>query len=76
MSEYAIEKGIKMPRKVRVSKRSKYPFKEMEVGDSTFIEGKRASDLGSSISYIRKIFPGRAYATRRVEGGVRVWRVA
>lgn len=74
MSEFKIEKGIPVPGHGAV--RSKYPFDAMLVGES-FLVGppttlaqvsRAASKAGARM--------GRKFATRTVEGGVRVWRIA
>lgn len=69
---FRIEKNIPAP----PNRRSKYPFADMEVGDSFMIPGAATSaKIGSSISY-RCIRYGEKYRTSAVDGGLRVWRVA
>jgi hypothetical protein len=64
---FKIEKGIPM------SKRRKYPFAEMEIGDSVFIEGlKSVAEISGSFRGHRP----KKFATRQVDGGIRVWRIA
>lgn len=70
--DFAIEKNIPVP-DWRV--RARYPFKDMQVGDSFLIpQGDR-----------KKVYPaasaagarhGKKFAVRKVDDGVRVWRVA
>jgi hypothetical protein len=70
--QFTIEKGIEPP----VNKQSKYPFAQMEPGDSFFIPGMNTSaEISSAVSY-RKNRYGESYRCRAVEGGLRVWRVA
>lgn len=70
---YEIEKGIPAPR-------SKYPFDHMEVGDSFLIscepeEAPRCQRrISGTISRLKKN-RSRYFVTRKVEGGVRVWRI-
>ena len=56
----------------------KYPFRQLEVGQSFFVPGKTQADLSGSIGAARRAM-GRKFATRRVtEDGVtgtRVWRL-
>ena len=63
--EFEIEKGIPLTKP-----RSRYPFREMEVGDSVFIPG---------VNVVNFSVPPRQFAKRtRVENGVkgvRVWRI-
>ena len=72
---FEIEKGIAVP-----AARFKYPWAEMEIGDSFFVEpGERSltkmhghlSSLGNHYGKPR----GMKFTTRQVDGGVRVWRV-
>jgi hypothetical protein len=70
-----IEKGIPIPPDMRgmTKGKRKYPFAEMEVGDSILLEQKKASGIGS---YAQKCLPGAKFSTRKVEGGIRIWRLA
>ena len=75
-----IEKDVKIP---TVHSKFKYPWEEMEVGDSVFIE----ADKGQTLFYLkRKVGPsaryygavtGKKFKTLKMdkENGVRVWRV-
>jgi hypothetical protein len=66
-----IEKGVPLP---RAHRSSKYPWRQMEVGDSFFAAGVLRSSLRQQAYAVgRKI--GRKFAVRQVEGGTRVWRV-
>jgi len=51
-----------------------YPFAEMEVGDSFYVEGKTSNQLQNAASHWRKR-KGWKFATRTKEGGARIWRV-
>jgi hypothetical protein len=48
---------------------------EMDVGDSVFMEGKSTSDFASMRTQIARSH-GKKIAIRKVEGGVRIWRIA
>lgn len=73
---YEIEKGIEIP------KLEKYPYKQMEVGDSFFVpvkENQTIDSLQSGLKACTRTYVlvnklDFEFATRRVEGGVRVWR--
>ena len=68
-TEFLIEKNIPIPDK----RAWKYPWKEMEVGDSIFIKGKSINALtATGLRYLKK--DGWDFAMRTVDGGVRVWR--
>lgn len=69
MDEIKIEKGIPLAWGFY-----KYPFAEMEVGDSFLIPDMKIGRMG----HIRKqaeMKTGFEFTCRTVPGGVRVWRV-
>jgi len=73
MSDFKIEKGI--PVKVAGSS-SKYPFKDMDIGDSFII--KNISSRATLSSSIRSfsLKTGKTFITRRDGDGIRVWRIS
>lgn len=70
-----IEKNVPLPANNR---EVKFPFAEMEVNDSFFVEGRTTKSFASITQHWRRKMNHR-YATRNVEEngvkGVRVWRV-
>jgi len=83
MSEYPIEKNI--PLKPRQYGAHKYPFREMEVGDSFYVvawkEHASAEELrillrrlAAAYQYIKKT-TNKKFAVRTDNNGVRVWRL-
>ena len=73
-----IDKGVPVPPlRTRVSK---YPWPSMAVGDSFFIEATpegmkaRSASLSRGATAAGKKL-GTQFTVRKVEGGVRVWRV-
>ena len=71
-----IEKGQPIPTSA-VGKYRKHPFKYMEVGDSVFIEGgntAKCNDYQAAKWTERK--RGWKFTGRKVEGGIRIWRVS
>lgn len=66
-----IEKNIPVPARV-TGKRSKYPWQQMEIGDSFFTESNAIRAL---ISTRHKVYPAR-YKYANEGNGVRVWRIA
>ena len=75
---YKIDKNIEMPTALL------YPFKDMEVGDSFFIEAKdkkeaqsfRLKAMGAARQYVYKSqSKDLKYVTRYVENGIRIWRI-
>ena len=75
MAEFKVEKDVPLPKLVR---RVKYPFREMEVGDSFFYEGGQKS-IHTAASKFCRDNPEYKFTTRQVEEGgvkgVRVWRI-
>ena len=73
MSDFKIEKGIPLS---LVKSHSKYPFAEMEVGDSVFIDGATSVTIATCYKYLKP----KKFSARKAEkdgvSGVRVWRVA
>lgn len=78
MDKPTIEKDVPLPSHKPLGN-YKWPFAEMGVGDSFFVpanttEEKRRIQMNVMGSCRRFRDKGR-FATRRVEGGVRVWRI-
>lgn len=65
MSDIRIDRGIPIP----MRQNARYPFREMRVGDSILLTGNSAGLTGQ---WARST--GWKFTTRKVEGGVRVWR--
>lgn len=67
-----VEKGVPIPE----SKQGmpKYPWKEMEVGDSIFVPWAKSVSSFSAHWYAQKS-TGKKFIKRAVDGGVRVWRI-
>lgn len=72
MSEFVIEDGIEMPGKP--GRPAKYPWREMLPGQSFFIPGSNSRNLYRSASAASKQNSCK-FACRRVDGGMRIWRV-
>lgn len=73
-----IETGVPIPK--NVTRKSKYPFREMEVGNSFFINEKEnvarlQQKLSAAASMFCKGNPSYKFKTQGFEAGVRVWRV-
>ena len=71
---FQIEKGIEIPNKKQ--SKTKYPFTEMEPGDSFVVEvaDDKANGRKSSI-YTAAKHIGMKVKVAKVEGGLRVWKV-
>lgn len=74
---YEIEKGVPLPIGA-----TKYPFREMQIGGSFFVpsDGEPLARVRrrlsvSAHSFTRRCEASRAFTVRRVDGGIRVWRV-
>lgn len=68
---------IQIDKNVPRTTRRKYPFKDMEVGDSFFAPDKTTHSMGGAIAHAKNTLGGQ-YAMRTVTengvSGVRVWR--
>lgn len=71
--QFEIEKGIPVPTTRQGN--YKYPWDEMEVGDSFFIKGKVRAQIAPSIKRI-EVTRGVKFTAHQVEDGLRVWRIA
>lgn len=74
MTQIKIDKGVPIPPAKRGVGIRKYPFPDMEVGDSFFTESKQET-VGSSVTIYAR-FNNVKFATRSENGGTRVWRIA
>lgn len=86
LTKFAIEKGI--PRPSGYNPRGggpTYPFEKMVVGDSFFVPAKDEIDLHVMAKRLRSAAAdsrlpwtknGEKYSVRKLDGGIRVWRVA
>lgn len=70
-----IEKDVPLVTAPR-TRGSKYPFKDMAVGDSFAVPLKAQSLRSIATSYAKKEQGTVKFAVRIAEGGSRVWRVA
>jgi hypothetical protein len=72
-----IEKGIPVPS--NATRKAKYPFREMEVGDSFFITDKvDAERTRKKVSAAATMFCQQReckFKTQTFDTGVRIWRV-
>lgn len=64
----AIEKNVPVPARAF---KSEYPFAEMEVGDSFFVEGRKHVAVKNAAAQT-----GYTFKAKTVDGGCRVWRTA
>lgn len=82
---YKVEKNVEMPLKKTFTAGSKYPFAEMDIGDSFFVPATSREDakkvqtrVSASGTKFRAVH-GRRFSTRVIEEndgfGVRVWRI-
>ena len=64
-----IDKNIPLPKP-----RIKYPWDEMEIGDSIFIPNKTTQTFRQAYAASKRY--GKAFCQRNTTHGVRVWRIA
>lgn len=73
LSPPQIEKGVPLP--VGRSGAGKYPWRQMEVGDSFFVPSATLAKFSTSRKYAEGQ-TGFKFAIRTVGMGVRIWRIA
>ena len=73
-SDYVIEKNVPLVQKNGAGRKPKYPFSQMEVGDSFMVPGGNLKTMQST-ARIAGLRLGRKFKAQEQEGGVRVWRV-
>lgn len=66
---YKIEKNIPLPEK------KQYPFKELEVGESFFVEGNTLGKMRNAASYHSRMLSPKFFVAAWMDNGTRVWRV-
>lgn len=72
---FKIERGVLMPS--RRSTESKYPFLELEIGDSFFVPEDANKDNNIRASAHSVGFRNsKKFSVRKVDGGFRVWRTS
>jgi hypothetical protein len=69
-----IETGIPLPLGRKYGPVSKYPWAQLEVGESFFVADP-PSHFATMVSHASRIH-SRKFIQRQVDGGIRVWRVA
>lgn len=68
-----IEKGVEIP--AYRARGIKYPFEQMQPGDS-FVIPKKTGAASVTVSYWKKKLPGREFTVRQIgEDSSRVWRI-
>lgn len=74
MTEYKIEKGIVIPPKQL--KKNKYPFVDMEIGDSIAFPIKERSSVSSAVNNFKNHIPQHRFTIRKIsDTECRVWRI-
>ena len=66
-----LEKNIEIPEKQKIAK---YPYEALELGDSFYLEGGDLSKLCNA-NYREWRRTGKKFTARKVENGVRLWRI-
>jgi hypothetical protein len=78
-----IEKGIPIPDRLVFETGSRFPFLgDMEIGDSFMVEIPDDEFFGIEANSVRAAvwrhgrLKGRTFTSRKVEGGLRIWRLS
>lgn len=72
-SDYVIEKNVPLVQKSGAGRKPKYPFRQMEVGDSFVVRGGNLKTMRTT-ARIAGLKLGWTFKSQEQEGGVRVWR--
>ena len=70
MISVGLDKDVPLP-----EARKRYPYREMEIGDSFFVEGGGIQNICNQ-NYRTGKKLGRSFIARKEDNGVRVWRVS
>lgn len=72
-----IEKGVPVPAVNRVAK-IRYPYGEMEVNDSFLVENTGKNRIVHVCAMNRKMSLklGKKFTARKMDDGIRVWRIS
>ena len=73
MTQIKIDKGLPVPSGSRGAN-SKYPFADLEIGDSFFVNVKQQLFCSAVAGYAKR--HNKKFTTRSENGGTRVWRIA
>ena len=68
-----IDRGVELPQG-----RSRYPFSDMEKGDSILFKDERQASSArvAAVRFAQRYYPDWTFTLRKVENGWRLWRVA
>jgi hypothetical protein len=69
--DYKIDKNIPTP----IQRYCKYPFKDMEVGDSFFVDSKSNNMLSVAKYFAKQRKLDWVFTVRKENGGTRIWRI-
>lgn len=73
---FEIEKGIPVSKPTgRNGSPPKYPWADMEVGDSFFIDEPSSKRSRNAMNYRNRRYPNTKFASRSMDGGRRIWRI-
>lgn len=81
LTELSIERGIPVPAHGGGPNRRRFPFPDMEVGDSFLVpwresESKTRSNISNAMAAYKLRHAPKDFTSRKTDGGVRVWRIA
>ena len=71
-----IDNHVPIPKYAPKHGSAKYPFREMEVGDSFFIERKEDVHRAKAAARMMANRTRLVFTMRREDNGVRIWRTA
>ena len=69
---YEIDKNVPLP---PFTRGARFPYEQLEVGDSFYVEGGKLSSICNSNYRVGKRLQAK-FTARQEDSGVRVWRVS
>lgn len=72
---YKIEKKVPRPIKHGAGRRSKYPLREMKIGDSFLVTDTTPQNVRTAVAWFAMRHNQFKFCTAKEESGIRVWRI-
>ena len=73
---YAIEKGVSVPPRLKIGRPLKYPWPDMQPGDSISIPPSKSAAAKSAAYDWQRKHKGWQFVFRVDANGLRIWRAA
>jgi hypothetical protein len=74
MTNFKVEKGVPIP-KPKMGRHTKYPWNEMNIGDSFPVTIKQYLTVRANVGYRNRTYNDKYFILRQCDGKYRVWRI-